>query len=117
MDIYVYDGKALQYDGKCISPKANGETWVLNENCSDFSSNGFTINFISNNMNFTNMSIQGGITATSLYYDDTPVATANFGAIGYSIFDWENQAYRTITFLEAPAGNLLTWLQANGTKQ
>lgn len=34
-----------------------------------------------------------------------------------SITGWHNEAYRTITFLEAPTGDLLTWLQANGTKQ
>ena len=30
---------------------------------------------------------------------------------------WTNEAYRTITFENAPTGDLLTWLQANGTKQ
>lgn len=34
-----------------------------------------------------------------------------------SITGWHNEAYRTITFLEEPTGDLLTWLQANGTKQ
>lgn len=31
--------------------------------------------------------------------------------------EWNNQAYRTITFLEPPTGELLTWLQNNGIKQ
>lgn len=35
----------------------------------------------------------------------------------YTSGKWANQAYRTITFLEDPTGDLLTWLQANGTKQ
>lgn len=30
---------------------------------------------------------------------------------------WNDQKYRTITFSTPPTGNLLTWLQANGTKQ
>lgn len=30
---------------------------------------------------------------------------------------WKGQAYRTIVFETAPSGDLLTWLQANGTKQ
>lgn len=34
-----------------------------------------------------------------------------------SITGWHNEIYRTITFLEEPTGDLLTWLQANGTKQ
>lgn len=30
---------------------------------------------------------------------------------------WINQAYRTITFDEAPTGDLLAWLQANAVQQ
>ena len=30
---------------------------------------------------------------------------------------WVDEAYRTLTFETAPTGDLLTWLQANGTKQ
>ena len=30
---------------------------------------------------------------------------------------WENIAYRTLVFETAPTGDLLTWLQTNGTKQ
>ena len=40
----------------------------------------------------------------------------------YSAYDsstggWENIAYRTLVFETAPTGDLLTWLQTNGTKQ
>lgn len=31
--------------------------------------------------------------------------------------NWYNEAYRTLTFATPPTGDLLTWLQANGTKQ
>lgn len=116
MDIYVYNGKALQYNGKCISPKASGETWVLNEQCYDFPENGFTANFISNNINFNAMSVKGGLHA-ALYYGNTCVAGTQLGRFGYDIQNWLDQAYRTITFDTAPTGELLTWLQANGTKQ
>ena len=30
---------------------------------------------------------------------------------------WEKDVYRTITFDEEPTGDLLTWLEANGTRQ
>ncbi len=30
---------------------------------------------------------------------------------------WQNEAYRTVTFLESPSGELLTWLQASAVKQ
>ena len=42
-------------------------------------------------------------------------------AVRYAIYSdaggWENDAYRTITFDEEPTGDLLTWLEANGTRQ
>lgn len=116
MDIYTYDGKALQYDGKCISPKAAGETWVLNEEVNCSTGYDFTISFV-----FT--------------YGETPrdgilieIHPSKGGLVFYYASDvagevlaygggWTNQAYRTITFLETPTGDLLTWLQANGTKQ
>lgn len=31
--------------------------------------------------------------------------------------NWTNDAYRTITFLEPPTGDLLAWLQENAVKQ
>jgi hypothetical protein len=31
--------------------------------------------------------------------------------------NWINSAYRTVTFLDPPTGDLLTWLQANAVKQ
>lgn len=31
--------------------------------------------------------------------------------------NWQNEAYRTVTFLESPSGELLTWLQASAVKQ
>ena len=121
MQIYMKDGKALKINGGYLSPKASGETWVLNEQCynfqSDASGNGFITNFISNNTRFTSTSIKGGFHNPYLYYDNTPVASASLAPDGHDITDWTNQAYRTITFLEPPTGNLLMWLQANGTKQ
>lgn len=78
------------------------ETYVLNESLDEPSLEA-SVNFISNNQSFNSMNfdtIRG-------YYGTTKVwETA-----------WVNEAYRTIV-LEAPAtGNLLTWLQANATKQ
>lgn len=40
-----------------------------------------------------------------------------YGDYGEDPPKWNDQAYRTITFLESPTGDLLTWLQANGVKQ
>nr|DAR10619.1 MAG TPA: hypothetical protein [Caudoviricetes sp.] len=112
MDIYTYDGKALQYNGKCISPKASDETWVLNEDVPprDLVSITFNVKFISNKISF--QSITNSMSSVRpVLYDDTPVFA------GRPVATWVDQAYRTITFLETPTGDLLTWLQANGIKQ
>lgn len=117
MDIYTYDGKALQYDGKCISPKVTGETWVLNNilNVDNYGIQMTTISFISNDVNFHSIyGVESG-SLRVIEYDNTKVATSP--AIGSAAPAWKDQAYRTITFLETPTDDLLTWLQANGTKQ
>lgn len=115
MDIYVYNDKALQYNGKCISPKASGETWVIKS-----SAHGELVTtqiaFTSNGQKFTSI----GANSNSdlfiiLYYDNNEIAAYDPGTDHAYLFD--NEAYRTITFDTAPTGNLLTWLQANGTKQ
>lgn len=119
MQIYMKDGKALKINGGggYLAPKASGETWVLESICHNFPEGGFIVDFISNNESFNNMNLGSGFASRSLRYDETEVATTNFGFIGYDIIYWQDQAYRTITFLEPPTGDLLTWLQANGTKQ
>lgn len=89
---------------------SSGETWVLNE--SDITTLArTTINFISNNTSFSSIYCQEG-KVNELYYqivggDDIVAYTGS----------WSNTAYRTITFATSPTGDLLTWLQANGTKQ
>ena len=32
-------------------------------------------------------------------------------------FEWHSEAYKTLVFDTPPTGDLLTWLQANATKQ
>lgn len=117
MEVYTKDGKVLQYNGKCISPKATGETWVLNETGTIPSNFDYSITFVSNNQNFSRIYHY----ALKILYDTIEVTSRlDKSAEGLSWLgagQWTDQAYRTITFLEAPTGELLTWLQANGTKQ
>lgn len=88
---------------------STGETWVLNETLTLQAQN-VTINFTSNNQNFTSIVI----TNLTLSYNDIGVYD-KFVPEGSH---WTSgEAYRTITFSTAPTGDLLTWLQANGTKQ
>lgn len=93
------------------------KTWVINETPNTqsvvFPTTTYlwkqTINFTSNNIQFTSIEIIGGV--DELYYGGTS------GITTYSEGSWENQAYRTIVFETAPTGELLTWLQANAVPQ
>lgn len=91
--------------------KSSGETWVLNETLDVFDGMPPTTNilFISNGTQYSKISNSGGITA-SILYDTTEVYS-------YEFQTWTNTAYRTLTFDTAPTGDLLAWLEVNGTKQ
>ena len=114
MQIYMKDGKALKINGGggYLSPKASGETWVLNEDVSVFS-NQFNVEFISNNKKYYAILIKFPDIFYELQQDFSSADLVYEGAI----YNWTDQAYRTITFLEPPTGDLLAWLQVNGTKQ
>ena len=92
------------------------ETWVLNKTLNlgttawiyniEFSSDGVTGNVFSHHY-------LDGITDNLWYGIDN---TEN-GVPVYYNNAWVAEAYRTITFSTSPTGDLLTWLQQNGTKQ
>ena len=44
-------------------------------------------------------------------------AVAQFVLGASTAFEWYNEAYKTLVFDTPPTGDLLTWLQANATKQ
>ena len=113
MEVYTKNGKALQYNGKCIAAKATGETWVLNDvlvitgTVVEYMEIGFT----SNVKECIGISVDSGVVLyigktenLEVYQEERP-------------HRWLDQAYRTITFDTAPTGELLTFLQSNGTKQ
>lgn len=99
---------------------STGETWVMNsqiETETEFNAN---ISFKDANGNSYSNIIGARYTeqgeppdgAYGISFDNSYV----YNTSG-SITGWHNEAYRTITFLEEPTGDLLTWLTANGTKQ
>lgn len=112
MEVYTIGGKPLMLDGKLCKVAAGGgeknETWVLNGSLDDtlFS---YSINFLCNSIAYNSISRRIVKAEVAMYYGSTRVMRGNG--------TWTNQAYRTITFLEPPTGELLTWLQANGVKQ
>lgn len=110
-------------DGNLVK-QAAGETWVLNdsdaltESNQDFTSTNFTSDsqsFVRILRQYDNRPIPP-VNSLLYYKSDGTYVTAvytNDDGIGF----WNRQAYRTLTFATPPTGDLLTWLQANGTKQ
>ena len=92
------------------------ETWVIK---SDAVGELVTtqISFTSNGQKFTSIGANGySGTFVILYYDNNEIAGYDPGAGSYG-YEFDNEAYRTITFDTPPTGALLTWLQSNATKQ
>lgn len=87
------------------------ETWVLNNSGGFDSLEHIEVAFNSNNSTFYGIRSD---TMKLYYYTDDTNKREVFNGAGDG---WTNTAYRTITFETAPTGDLLTWLQANGTKQ
>lgn len=84
------------------------ETWVLNTRIGDTASKAFSASFISAGNSYSLIDIKYVVSHTWIFYGSTNV----YGSGG-----WLDEAYRTVIFDTAPSGDLLTWLQKNGTKQ
>lgn len=102
-----------------IAPK---ETWVINDTySSDIEFTVSSLNFISNGKNFTSIAIRiAPVGSAYIKYNNTTVNNIMVNTLDTGIrgtASWINSTYRTITFLEPPTGDLLTWLQANAVKQ
>ena len=86
------------------------ETWVWNERPNFYDNYNFdNISFTSNDKLYTSIKIYVGVLLKMYYGDDF--------VYNLEVYDWKNEAYRTITFEEPPTGDLLTLLQANAVKQ
>lgn len=91
---------------------SSGETWVLNENAYKATNNfTYTANFVCDGTNYTTIVNSNNPKTGGLFYDTTQVVHPDYAS------QFVNEKYRTITFAIPPTGDLLTWLQANGTKQ
>lgn len=89
------------------------ETWVLNPNYSNKSYDFTGLSFNSNGETFSSIKVVGGFSNDELYYDNKDIAYIQDD----DYVNWKaGEAYKTLIFQTAPTGDLLTWLQANGTK-
>nr|DAG51347.1 MAG TPA: hypothetical protein [Caudoviricetes sp.] len=93
-----------------VTKGATGETWVLNDVVYPSVANVWNVDFVSNGINYSKFSIVDAGIMYQLVYGDTVVFSDDTST-------WINDVYRTVTFSVSPTGDLLTWLQANGTKQ
>lgn len=84
------------------------ETWVWNVSIDLSESHDFrNISFTSNNVQYTTITIAAS-PRNIVYYDSTRAFDDHW---------WVDDVYRTVEFSTAPSGDLLTYLQANATKQ
>lgn len=84
-------------------------TYLLNSNPDVFTTKQYNASFTSNGQQFTTIDLQASgmlYNETLVYYDGGPEGMV-----------WTNDAFRTLVFDEEPTGDLLTWLNANGTRQ
>lgn len=87
------------------------EIWTINDDpeLDSYGTINKKISFKSNSVSFQEIELRArAAPGAGIYYGTVRVWD------GYS---WTDEAYRTITFLETPTGDLLTWLQANAVKQ
>lgn len=91
---------------------AGSLTWYLNDAVSYTSATYFSCAFISNGKRFVAIKGSGGVMSALLYMR----SSSDSEAVMFYGNSWGDQAYRTITFDEEPTGDLLTWLEANGTR-
>ena len=92
------------------------ETWIIKDNASgEFATT--QIAFTSNGQKFTSIGTNSDSgTFVILHYDNNEVAGYDPG-FGGEWYEFDNEAYRKLTFDTPPTGDLLTWLQANATRQ
>lgn len=114
-DVYADDTVLLgNTTGGAVS---SGETWVLNSSLDETTLESMSANFTSNGTRYAKLSrtyLDQRIKLDTAHY----FTTDNDQVDVYIDTLWTNQAYRTITFDEPVTDTtLLTWLQANGTKQ
>ena len=98
-----------------IPAGAAKETWVIKSDAAgEFATT--QIAFTSNGQKFTSIGTNSDYGPIVLYYDNTEIAGYEPGT-GPDVYEFNNEAYRKLTFDTTPTGALLTWLQSNATKQ
>ena len=91
------------------------ETWVIKSDATGVFAT-TQIAFTSNGQKFTSIGANSDSSFfVILYYDSNEIAGYDPGVGG--VYEFDNEAYRKLTFDTPPTGELLTWLQSNATRQ
>lgn len=91
------------------------ETWVIKSDAAgEFATT--QISFTSNGQKFTSIGANSTDSRFVLYYGNEEVAGYDIAG-GGGVYEFDNEAYRKLTFDTPPTGALLTWLQSNAVKQ
>lgn len=115
-DVYADDTVLLgNTTGGAVS---SGETWLLNETITNTEAWSISAPFNSNNQDFEGIKIASFKGSKVTYLKNEGNSVIVYDTSAGATTGWTDSAYRTITF-DAPVTDttLLTWLQANGTKQ
>lgn len=102
-------------------PPSVTETWVIKDNAPVGAASQTlattNIPFTTNSQKATSIGIMpNGLAYVLVYGGIGEVAGLDPSFSEYG-FEWNNDAYKTLVFDTPPTGDLLTWLQANATKQ
>lgn len=123
MGIVMLNNKVLMSGNQMALyiPPSVTETWVIKNNApvdeASLTLATTNISFTTNNQKATSIGIEHDGSIVMLIYGGVVDGGAEFDLSVTSSFEWYNEAYRTLEFDTPPTGNLLTWLQANATKQ
>ena len=123
MGIVMLDNKVLMSGNQMALyiPPSVTETWVIKNNApvdeASLTLATTNISFTTNNQKATSIGIEHDGSIVMLIYGGIVGGGAEFDPSVSPAFEWYNEAYRTLEFDTPPTGDLLTWLQANATKQ
>lgn len=92
-----------------------GLTWLLNDYIGNSPLSVADAGFISNDTHFAWLLAEYKMGSAQIMYS-TGYTMSDKQVVVYANRAWQEQAYRTLTFDEEPTGDLLTWLEANGTR-
>lgn len=112
----AHDKSGTKITGTLEASSSGGakETWVIKSNAAgEFATT--QISFTSNGQKFTSIGANYNGMYIVLHYDNNEVAGYDPGVSG--VYEFDNEAYRKLTFDTPPTGALLTWLQSNAVKQ